>query len=103
MTSHEAFGLKDFDAESGDRFASARKNLKGSYDICPFCHKDVSGGEIKLVVVTDPDSVMPNCYVHSSCWGDDDEAAFKNLNKKYEEARKLYERLKSSGWRHFAN
>ena len=57
--------FSSFDDDRGTEFCKARQRIRGKYDICPFCQKDVKEGSILLFY--NNWMLFPNIVVHFAC------------------------------------
>lgn len=54
-----------WDGDKGTKFCEARKRIRGKYDICPFCHKELKEGPVLLLF--NNWELFPNTIVHFAC------------------------------------
>lgn len=75
-----------FDDDTGTDFCKARQRIRGKYDICPFCQKDVKEGTILLLY--NNWMLFPNSIVHFGCCNgfSTREDAMKYLYEDYQKA-----------------
>ena len=67
-------------------FCKARKEIRGKYDICPLCQKEIRDGVIFLFF--NNYKLFPNIFVHFACQNGfpNEEAVVKYLYEDYQEA-----------------
>jgi hypothetical protein len=77
-----------FEDDKGTEFCKARKRIRGKYDICPFCQKDVKEGTIYLLF--NNWKLFPNIIIHFPCCNGfpSGQAAVKYLHEDYQKALK---------------
>ena len=80
--------FSEFEDDEGTEFCKARKKIRGRYDICPFCHKDIKEGTIFLLLCNW--KLFPNIVVHFPCINGfpNERAAVKYLHEDYQKALK---------------
>lgn len=77
-----------FKDDQGTKFCEARKRIKGRYEICPFCQKELKEGSILMFI--NNWELFPNTYVHFACCNGfpTREAAIKYLHEDYQKAKR---------------
>jgi hypothetical protein len=80
--------FSEFEDDQGTEFCKARKRVRGRYDICPFCHKDIKEGSIYLLFCNW--KLFPNIVVHFPCINGfpNERSAVKYLHEDYQKALK---------------
>lgn len=75
-----------FEDDQGTEFCKARKRIRGKYDICPFCQKNIKEGSIFLLF--NNWKLFPNTVVHFACSNGFSirEDAMKYLHDDYQKA-----------------
>lgn len=78
--------FSSFEDDKGTEFCKARKKIRGRYDLCPFCHKEIKKGTVFLLFCNW--KLFPNIIVHFPCINGfpNERAAVKYLHEDYQKA-----------------